>query len=163
MTAVWTEAVVASSTTNTGTSHANCSISIPPQKRLVRVVVIMMAGGIDVSTLSPLNTPPIYYLCKVDLAGGTYGPRQLFHERQMLRQSCSAIFDSTAAAGSRIINYAHHSGGSKELGCDLQMSYGDETKNAGTVTLSGGFFKTPNNGGAVVITRTIILRTLHFL
>jgi hypothetical protein len=42
------------------------------------------------------------------------------------------------------------------------MSYGDLTRNAGTVELSGGFFKVPSNGGGVVITRTLYLRTLHF-
>ena len=162
MAAVWTEAIVSGSTTNTGTAIAATSISIPPQKRLARVLVLMMAGGIDVSTSSPLNTPPIYFNCTVMLAGGHYGTKQLFHERQILRQSCSAVFDVNAVVNQRIINYAHHSGGSKELGCDLQMSYGDITHNAGTVTLTGGFFKVPNNGGAVIITRTIILRTLHY-
>jgi hypothetical protein len=163
MAAVWTEAVVAGSTTTTGTAIAATSISIPPQRRLVRVLVLMVAGGIDVSTSSPLNTPPVYFNCQVDLAGGSYGPRRLFKQYQVLRQATSAVYAADQVAGVRIINYAHHSGGSRELGCDLQVSYGDAGHNAGTVTLTGGFFKNPNNGGGVVISRTIILRTCHFV
>jgi hypothetical protein len=122
----------------------------------------MVAGAIDVSTSSPLNTPPIYFNCTVMLAGGSYGTKQLFQAYQVLRQSCSAVYAADQGVGARIANYAHHSGGEDELGCDLQMSWGDVAHNAGTVTLTGGFFKLPNNGGGVVVSRVILLRTLHF-
>jgi hypothetical protein len=160
--AVWTQTQVAGSTTTTGTSIGSTSISIPPGARLARVVLRIIAGGIDVSTSSPLNTPPIYFECAMTLAGGSYGSRQLFRSYQVLRQATSCVYAADQVAGVRIINYAHHSGGDKELGCDLQMSYGDATHLAGTVTLTGGFYKNPNNGGGVVITRTIVMRTLHF-
>lgn len=162
MAAVWTQTVVAGSTTATGVTHGAASISIPPQKRLARVIVQVVAGGIDVNTASPLNTPPIYYICTVMLAGGSYGTKRLFEAYQVLRQSTAAVYIPEAAVGARVANYAYHSGGEKELGCDLQMSYGDPTHNAGTVTLTGGFFKIPANGGGVSITRTIVMRTLHY-
>lgn len=149
------------STTTTGTGHAATSISVTPTARLARVVVFMMAEGVQVSNTSPLNIGAINYGIGVDLAGGSYGPRRLYKAYQALNLSATSFFNTDAAAGSRPTYLGYHSGGTQTLGCDLQTSYGDATHNAGTVTLTGGFFHIGTGKTNFVVSRVIVLRILE--
>lgn len=158
----WISAVVAGSTTTTGTAIPQTSLSIPPQKRLARVIVNHVCQGVQINTSSALNIGQVYFNPTLYLEGGSYGTRVLHKSMRILHLTTTAIFDSTQAVGSRQIFHGYHGGGDREVGIDTQVSYGDIAHNAGTLRLTGGYFVLGTSKTNFVVTRTIEIRALYF-
>lgn len=160
--ATWQQKNLVGGVGATGGAFTPQSITIPVGARLVRVIVWGQAAGVQVSTAGPLQVCPTYLNYVLTLEGGNYGTRTLYEGRRLLNFSAATMYDPSQAAGSRAINYMYHGGATAELGCDLQMSYGDATHIAGTVTFNGGFYTMVTGATNFNIYRTLVMKTLHY-
>lgn len=158
-TSTWVQQSISGSQA-TGSALPVITLDIPANKTLKRVVVLGHAGGVQNANGAVTAFSPAYFLCTLSLGFPTTGLKEIWHARRLLQFSAVAIDDHNLLTQNRVYSI-YHGAGDRELGDNLQMSWGGPVSPAMRLTTASGFFNMVSASTSWIVNYTILIRALY--